>query len=141
MLATEWNKIVVAIAESVKNVRFLLGWSQQQLADRAVTSQGTISRIESGNHADLPFHTVVIVIRTLASAATSMELVVTPATRALITFVQSVDASYSVVTPIDPELRDLLAVYHGLTSSEQIAMVRLVRAMCTFRGELAGYNT
>src|SRR5262245_52983246 len=98
MLATEWNRVVAAIGESVKSMRGMLGWSQQQLADRAVTSQGTISRIESGNHADLPLHSVVIIIRTLASAATNMGLAVTPATRALITFVQTVDPYYSVVT-------------------------------------------
>lgn len=119
-------------------MRLLVGWSQQQLADQAVTSQGTISRIESGQHADLPLHSVVIIIRTLASAATTMGITVTPATRALITFVQTVDPSYSVVTPVDPELQDLLRVYHSLTNAEQIAMVRFVRAMSTFRGELVG---
>ncbi len=38
----------VAIGETVRNARVLIGWSQRDLAAKAHVSQATISRVESG---------------------------------------------------------------------------------------------
>src|SRR4030095_14699707 len=56
MLTAEWQRIVEVIGTTVHELRGLLGWSQQELADRAVTSQGTVSRLEAGTGPGGPLH-------------------------------------------------------------------------------------
>jgi transcriptional regulator with XRE-family HTH domain len=130
VLRAEWQKIVIAVGDSVKEARTLLGWSQAQLADRAVTSQGTISRIESGNHDNVPFHSIVIVFRTLAVGLENMSLTVSPTARSLMSFVQDLNPEFTVVAPVDQSLVDLIHMYHGLNRAGQEAFVRFA---CTVR--------
>lgn len=129
MLADEWSRIIVAVGVTVRDLRTLLGWSQQELADRAVTSQGTISRLESGQHADTPFHSVVVVMRTLGAGATALDLTVSPTTRALLTFAQSINPTFEVVEPPDPNLVRIARTFNRMLPRQRVAFMRLVSAV------------
>src|SRR4029450_9723236 len=73
MLSAEWQRIVEVIGTTVHELRGLLGWSQQELADRAVTSQGTVSRLEAATVPGVPLHSVVVVLRALAAGADALQ--------------------------------------------------------------------
>ena len=133
MLQSEWQKIVVAIGDSVKECRVLLGWSQAKLAEKAVTSQGTVSRIESGNHGDAPLHSIVVTFRALGTALHNMGLTVSPATQHLLDFAREIDPSYTVVASIDRELKELLDLYNSLAPKEQKDFVMLATSVARFR--------
>lgn len=78
MLAPGWQQIVSTLGTTVRDVRTLLGWSQDQLADLAVVSQGTVSRLERGTCAAIPFHSVVVILRTLAAGAAALDVPLSP---------------------------------------------------------------
>jgi transcriptional regulator with XRE-family HTH domain len=134
MLAEDWSRIVVALGVTIRDLRTLLGWSQQELADRAVTSQGTVSRLESGRYGDTPFHSVVVVLRTLGAGAMAMDLTVSPTTRALLQFMQSLSPAIEVVDPPDPNLIRIVRTFHQMPPRQRVAFMRVVRAV----GDLAG---
>src|SRR4029453_14131229 len=74
MLTAEWQRIVEGIGTTVHELRGLVGWSRRELAARAVTSQGTVSRLEAGTVPGVPLHSVVVVLRALAAGADALEL-------------------------------------------------------------------
>jgi transcriptional regulator with XRE-family HTH domain len=128
MLAVEWRGITTALGATVRELRELLGWSQQELANRAVVSQGTISRIEAGTHAGLPFHSVVVVGRSLAAGAAAVKLAVSPVARSLLNFVVALDHEFSLIEPMDPQLVKLVRAYQCLTPGQRAALADFVTA-------------
>src|SRR4029453_2344786 len=86
MLSADWQRIVAVIGTTVHELRGLLGWSQQELDDRGVSSEGTVSRLESGTVPAVPLRSVVVVLRALAAGAEELELGVSRPVRALLTF-------------------------------------------------------
>jgi transcriptional regulator with XRE-family HTH domain len=133
MLAAEWRTVCGALGAAVRDLRTLLGWSQAELAARAVTSQGTISRLERGGVPGVPLHSVVVVVRALAAGAGEGGLPMTPAARALITFCQLLTPGVTVVAPLEPELATLVRLYQALPGAARAALVRCVAAAVELR--------
>ena len=127
MLTDEWQQIVVALGTTIREVRTLLGWTQQHLADQAVVSQGTISRLERGGCAAVPFHSVIVVLRTLAAGATAMHVPVSPAAAQLLAFA-TVDGSFRAITPPDPPLAEIARTLARIHGSRRPAFLAIVRA-------------
>jgi len=125
MLAGEWRVIIRTLAVSVRELRLALGWSQNDLATRAVVSQGAISRLEAGDKLNLPLHTVVVVMQQLAHAAQSLDIPLTPSTQALVAFLAPYTGT--VTTPLDPTLVSLVRVYQGFTAAQQQALVAFLK--------------
>src|SRR4029450_2521677 len=132
MLSAEWQRIVGVIGATVRELRLLLGWSQTELADRAVTSQGTVSRLESGRVPDVPLHSVVVVLRVLAAGADELDLELSPPVRTLLTFAQTVNPTFLVTAPLDPSLVRLLQIYHRLGPTQRLRFVEFLRATAAF---------
>lgn len=128
MTQNEWSKIIVAIAKAVKEVRELLGWSQQELADKAVVSQGAISRIEAGKHDGLPLHSIVVVFRALAVGASTVDIIPSPATRHLLAFVTSLSDDFTITEPIDQNLTALVRMFSQLNPEAQKSLVGFLAA-------------
>jgi len=129
MLAAEWAAICQTFGTGVRDLRHQLGWSQQLLAERSVLSQGTISRIESGNVHDLPFKSVVLACRTLAAGARTLGVPVSAATQALLVFCDFAAANFSVVEPLDPGLTRLVTIYHRLPRAARPLLMEFLEVM------------
>ena len=128
MLRSEWAEVIAAISKATRDTRTMLGWSQQRLADKAVTSQGTISRLESGHVLDLPFRSIVIVLRTLAAGMRAAELPLSPTARALDMFLQAVNPSFVLTLACESELTALIRLYHSLPESHRPAVIAFIEA-------------
>jgi transcriptional regulator with XRE-family HTH domain len=137
MKDTEWQQIVRAVGRTARDLRRLLGWSQQRVADLAITSQGAISRLESGTAEALPLHTAVIVFRALAVGAQELNLPLSREAHALSMFSDAFHPGFALMTSSDPELVQLLRVFHRLPAARRPALLRLVEATVDlFRSEL-----
>jgi transcriptional regulator with XRE-family HTH domain len=128
MLTGEWRGIVAAVGLSVRHLRHLLGWSQHDLAERAITSQGAISRLESGHHLDVPFRTIILTLRALEQGARTASLSIVQPTRSLLDFAAGLDPSYALAR-IDPELGRLIRAYQSMSPPHQLALVAFVTAL------------
>lgn len=118
VLDDEWISIIKSLAQTVRELRRTLGWSQDSLARRAGTSQGAVSRIESGNTLNLPFHTVVVVSRALAVGAKSIQTPLTPETKALLEFTGSTG---DLTEPTDPDLTSIISLYQRMKPPQRVA--------------------
>lgn len=128
MLADEWQSVVTALATTVRDVRRLLGWSQQMLANQAVVSQGAISRMESGHAGNVPLHSVVVVLRTLAAGAADFELPLSPTATHLLAFAPSIDGTFSAIEPPDPDIAYIMRTLARIHYRRRPAFLAIVRA-------------
>jgi transcriptional regulator with XRE-family HTH domain len=138
MLTAEWQRIVQALARATRELRLLLGWSQQQLADKAVTSQGAISRLEAGRCEDVPLRTVVYVLRALACGAVAADLSVSAQTHAILVFVRTFEPTFTFTGPLDPGLVALVRLYHDQAPARRQALLQLVTAAVTLSTPAGG---
>jgi transcriptional regulator with XRE-family HTH domain len=127
VLADEWQDIVTALAITVRDVRRLLGWSQQHLADQAVVSQGAISRLEAG-HSGVPLHTVVVVLRTLAAGAVALNIPLSPTAAHLLAFAPALNGTFAAIQPPDPDLASIVDALEHIPRPDRPAFLRIVRA-------------
>jgi len=116
--AQQWAAFIAALARDVRATRKVLGWSQMKLADVALLSQGTISRLESGDCLNAPFRTVFQALTTLAAACGPLEVAVPPRIRGLI-------ADTSDPIPLDPDFAALLHAYHDLPDRHRAWFVKM----------------
>jgi transcriptional regulator with XRE-family HTH domain len=128
MKDTEWRQIIHTVGRTTRELRLLLGWSQQHLADRAITSQGAISRLESGTAGALSLHTVVIAFRALAVGAHELEIPLSPIARALLVFSDALNPTFTLTTPADPDLLQLVHAFHRVPARRRQALLHLVEA-------------
>jgi transcriptional regulator with XRE-family HTH domain len=126
MTPEKWSRVIMALGKSVRELRRLTGWSQQQLADRAVVSQGLISRMENARCDDLPFHSVVVVLRTLGAAAVQLDLPVSPRTEQLLAFIESLLGPFLV--DADPDLVAIVQHCTHLSPTQRRLFRRFVRS-------------
>jgi transcriptional regulator with XRE-family HTH domain len=129
MRRAEWAALCGALGVAIRELRSVLGWSQQALADRAVTSQGTISRLEAGTAAGVPLRSVVVVLRALAAGTAALDLEVAAAPRALLGLVQTLDGGGALRTPLDPRLVRLVRAFHRLPGPQQAALAQFADAL------------
>jgi transcriptional regulator with XRE-family HTH domain len=122
-IVNEWSK---ELAKSVREVRDLLGWSQDKLARHARTSQGAISRLESGDCNNTPFTTVVKVCKVLALQAKSLDVPLTPSTAHLLDFAG--DFTGEMIEPPDPALVSLIAAFHSVQPRHYDAFMNFFQA-------------
>ena len=122
----EWNAIVKVLASTVKDLRQTLGWSQDKLGKRAGTSQGGVSRIESGNMQKVPFHTVVAICRALDVGAKTLDTPLSGWTTALLDFTRT--ANGEVMQPMDPDLAYISRAFNKMGPNHKAAFVELTRA-------------
>src|SRR5262245_27518090 len=132
MLAAEWRRLIGRLAASIRETRTLLGWSQSDLAARAVVSQGAISRLESSKHSDFPFHTVLVVLHALALGVTELDIPLSAPIRFLLAFMQGFDGSITIAPP-DPGLVTLARAYHHLSDPGRRALVALAQSAAAFK--------
>jgi len=122
-------EICHAVGRGVRSLRQQLGWSQEYLATRAVVSQGTVSRVESGNVHDMPFKSVMLICRTLAAGARGLDVPVSAVTQALLEFCTLAAPGFSVVEPLDPGLTKLVEVYHRLPRAARPLLTQFLEVM------------
>jgi transcriptional regulator with XRE-family HTH domain len=134
MLANEWTDIVVTLGTTVRDVRKMLGWSQQQLADQAIVSQGAVSRMEAGHCGAVPFHTVVVVLRTLAAGAAALQVPLSPTAAQLLAFAPSLNGTFAAIDP-DPDFAAIAQTLQRLTRPNRARLLAIVRAAATALGE------
>lgn len=134
MLAEDWHQIVATLGTTVRDVRRMLGWSQQQLADQAIVSQGAISRMEAGHCGAVPFHTVVVVLRTLAAGAATLHVPLSPTARQLLAFAPSLNGAFAAIDP-DPDFAAIAQTLQRLTRPNRARLLAIVRAVATALGE------
>jgi transcriptional regulator with XRE-family HTH domain len=102
--AAEWHELVAMLGMTVRKVRKLLGWSQEELAKQAIVSQGTISRLERGMCDSVPFHSVVVVFRTLAAGAAARQLPLSPTATQLLAFPASLNGDVTAIAAPDADV-------------------------------------
>jgi predicted transcriptional regulator len=127
MKAAEWRGVVATLGASVRELRRLIGWSQQHVADRALVSQGCVSRMEAGRCDQLPFRSVVAVLRTLGTAAIQLDLTPTPLTQQLLVFTDSLAGPVALVDP-DPDLAAIVQQCTHMAPSQRALFRRFVRS-------------
>jgi transcriptional regulator with XRE-family HTH domain len=135
VLADEWREIVSALATTVRQVRKLLGWTQQQLADHAVCSQGAISRLEAGHCANVPFHSVVVVLRTLAAGAAELQVPLSPTAAQLLAFAPSLNGGFHAIEPLDPDFAYIAQTLQHLPPRHRPGFLAIVRAAAAALGD------
>jgi transcriptional regulator with XRE-family HTH domain len=131
VLADEWQDVMTALATTVRDVRRLLGWSQQQLADQAVVSQGTISRMETGRCGAIPFHSVVVVLRTLAAGAAALQVPLSPTVVQMLAFAPSLNGGFTTIDPLNPDLAYIAQTLQRIPRSDRPRFLTIVRAAAT----------
>ena len=127
MLAAEWNALLRELGVGIRQLRHVLGWSQERVANRAITSQGSVSRLESGTCASVSLHSLVVVLRVLDDGISQLDgVILSPSLQVLLTFARGFDGA--VLAPLDPHLVTLLSAYHQLAPAQQEAVARFVDA-------------
>ena len=132
----EWRGMAAHLARCVRDLRGFLGWSQDELARRAATSQGTISRLESGACLHTPFRSVVLVMRALGNEMETLHAPLPEPATGLLHFVRAVHGGVPPTTldPTDPDLQRLVTAYHALAPRAQAAFVPVVCAVADALG-------
>lgn len=134
-LTPDWPALVAALGRQVHAARTLLGWSQDELAARAGTSQGLVSRMERGGCAALPLVSVLKLLQALADAVPHLEGATAPITRALLACTAELQGPAR--PPPDPGLAALLHAYHALPPGRRATFRRLVLPLAAVLAELA----
>jgi len=124
-MADAWQTLIAQFAVHVRDMRTLVGLSQQQLAVRADTSQGAISRLEAGSHIDVPLLTILKVTSALADATAQVDGAIPRQIAALLGFAAQFPHTHGGPLP-DPALTQLLTAYHRLATPRRQAFVQLV---------------
>jgi transcriptional regulator with XRE-family HTH domain len=118
-----WRILVAALGRQMYAARTLAGWSQVELAALAGTSQGAVSRLESGRCSQVPLVSVLKLLHALAAVVPQLEGAVAPTARALLACVGELATP---ARPLDPGLAALLRAYHALPPGRRQTFLRLV---------------
>jgi transcriptional regulator with XRE-family HTH domain len=135
MLASEWQQIVTTLGTTVREVRKLLHWTQQELAAHAVVSQGAISRLETGHCAAIPFHSVVVVLRTLATGAERLQIPLSPTAAQLLAFAPSLNGGFRAIAPLDADLAYIAQTLQRIPRPARPHFLAIVRAAAAALGD------
>jgi|SRR5262245_31605803 len=129
---------IAAIGRHCRLMRESLGLSQVEIADAAGTSQGAISRLESGKHVDLRFIGVVNVIRALAAAVPYVQTAVSPTVQVLLAIADNLPPL--AAPPLDPELATFLRAYYALPATTRKTCMRLLLPIVAYLADAGRDN-
>src|SRR5262245_48508171 len=125
MRETKCRELIAALGVYVRDTRQLLGWSQQTLADTATTSQGLVSRLESGRCAGLPLMSALKILVTLGNERAAIVSALPPPVAVILACAAELEPDRSAGAP-DPNFRKLLQTYHRLPAIRQAAFIRMM---------------
>ena len=131
---TDWSGWMHDLGRRIRRVREFLGLSQDQVARMAGVSQGAVSRLEAGRGLATPMLVVLKVHAVLARALARLDAgVVDDQLRDTIDlggFGRLGAAGETGDVPItkDPELEEIVKLYHALTGRQRRTLVAVVRA-------------
>jgi transcriptional regulator with XRE-family HTH domain len=124
------------LGRRTRGIRELVGWTQQDLADRAGVSQGAISRFELGQGLATPFLVVVRVLRVLHGGAQRLQSESAGAEALHLLNEQSrtflellLDDPVDVPHVLDPELERLLGVFRGVPPTARERFVKITETI------------
>jgi transcriptional regulator with XRE-family HTH domain len=124
------------LGRRTRGIRELVGWTQQDLADRAGVSQGAISRFELGQGLATPFLVVVRVLRVLHGGAQRLQSETAGAEAMQLLSEQSrtflellLDDPVDVPSVLDPDLERLLGVFRGVPPTARERFVKIAETI------------
>jgi transcriptional regulator with XRE-family HTH domain len=118
-----------AIAHRARELRTVLGLSQEEVARRAGVSQGAVSRVESGGCAMVSVHTVLGIFVALVGELAPLRERCTPGVRRMVEVVETIlPLTQEGPSPIleDRAFEGLVRMYHELDGTERRHFVRIV---------------
>lgn len=131
----EWKDFTKAFGETIRELRELLGLSQQELANQALISQGAVSRVESGDHPGLPLVTVMKLLAAFSANIPSIADALRPEVKTLLSFAAALRPLGLKSEPLDPTFTSLLSAFQSLTQAQKRTFVRLVTPLATYLAE------
>ena len=118
-----WRDLIRSMGQHIKEARLALGWSQQELGDRSWTSQGTISRFESGRCAEVPLLSALKILSALSPESALVAGALGEPTRAILALARGLEIAQG--SPVAPHFAKLLRVFHALNPDQQEVFVTL----------------
>jgi len=132
----EWSSWIKGLGKQARRVREFVGLSQEQVARTAGVSQGAVSRFEGGRGLATPLLVVMKVNAALRSAVSIVDRdLLSEGARGLLLMDASVPADDGA-PPItkDPELEELVRLYHELPERQRQRLLAVVRATAAALG-------
>jgi transcriptional regulator with XRE-family HTH domain len=131
---TDWSGWMQDLGRRIRRVREFLGLSQDQVARMAGVSQGAVSRLEAGRGLATPMLVVLKVHVALARALAQLDAgLIDDQLRESLDLGSlvrrgAVDKKSDVPITKDPELEEIVELYHALTGRQRRTLVAVVRA-------------
>ena len=131
---TDWSGWMHDLGRRIRRVREFLGLSQDQVARMAGVSQGAVSRLEAGRGLATPMLVVLKVHVVLARALGQLDagLIDDQLRNSLdlgsLARLGAAEKNGDVPITKDPELEEIVELYHALTGRQRRTLVAVVRA-------------
>ena len=131
---TDWSGWMHDLGRRSRRVREFLGLSQDQVARMAGVSQGAVSRLEAGRGLATPMLVVLKVHVVLARALGQLDAgLIDDQLRASLDLgslarLGAAEKNGDVPITKDPELEEIVELYHALTGRQRRTLVAVVRA-------------
>jgi len=131
---TDWSGWMHDLGRRIRRVREFLGLSQDQVARMAGVSQGAVSRLEAGRGLATPMLVVLKVHVVLARALGQLDAgLIDDQLRASLDLgslarLGAAEKNGDVPITKDPELEEIVELYHALTGRQRRTLVAVVRA-------------
>jgi transcriptional regulator with XRE-family HTH domain len=132
----DWSSWIKGLGKQARRVREFVGLSQEQVARTAGVSQGAVSRFEGGRGLATPLLVVMKVNAALRSAVSIVDRdLLSDDARGLLLMDANLpdDDGGSPITK-DPELEELVRLYHDLPERQRQRLLAVVRATATALG-------
>jgi transcriptional regulator with XRE-family HTH domain len=133
----DWSSWIKGLGKQARRVREFVGLSQEQVARTAGVSQGAVSRFEGGRGLATPLLVVMKVNSALRSAVSIMDRdLLSEDARELLLMDAKVPGGSDGGPPItkNPELEELVRLYHDLPERQRQRLLAVVRATATALG-------
>jgi transcriptional regulator with XRE-family HTH domain len=133
----DWTAWIKGLGRQARRVREFLGLSQEQVARLAGVSQGAVSRFEGGRGLATPLLVVMKVNSALRNAASTVGPdVISDDARRILLLGEGLPGGNDAAAPItkDPELEELVRLYHDLPERQRQRLLTVVRATAAALG-------
>jgi transcriptional regulator with XRE-family HTH domain len=126
-----WPAMWRRLARHCRDLRHLCGLSQAELAAVAGVSQGAVSRLESGRLHNFPVTTVTQIFAALARVTGPIDAAIPADMLAALALVRSLLPALTTppAPPLEPELAELLRLYHALPRPHRAVMLAVLRPL------------